>query len=321
MTEQQQLIYTTIFKAYHLNIESDCIQLSQSAWIERSNDFINQPNNFHPSLLAFSGKSEYGLSGYYQQLIESPIRLRTIHTEEEEEGNPFQIHDCSHIAIAATILCEPWFVVGIESFLNNRTPGNASLGPYTTFFVGDNSVEPAQISKSEEDRLIHIYKFVHRSLALSSWESDNAKLLLLFLRCVARTPYQRFTVLKLGLDHLFTEWHATILNAALFFEYLFTNESKNYGGGIQIWNRIYSPTAYVDEGLVDIVFYYRHLVAHSNPTYAKRQISDWKAHSGFDDQTACQMIRRTIWSTAKTCLRAIIDDEAKYCAFQSARPK
>lgn len=322
MTGEKKLTYTTTFKVCHLNIESPCIQLSESAWIERSNSFVDQPDSFDLSLLASSVSDDlrFGLLKFYQQLLASPIQLRTIHTDEEMESNPFQVHHCSYIAMAATILCDPWFVVGLGSSHNSRDPSNSGLAPSTAFFVGDNSAEPAHISKFDEDELIHIYKFLYRTLALSSWGSDDAKLLLLFLKCVVPTPYQRFTVLNIGLDHLFTEWDAMILNAALFFEYLFTNESRDYKKGIQKWNQMYCPTANVDELLLDIVFKYRHLVAHSNPTKAQRQILDWKTNSGFNDQTASQEIRRAIWSTAKTCLRTIINGENKYREFQNERP-
>jgi hypothetical protein len=314
-----ELIYTTTFKAYHLDIESSRIQLSQSAWIEKSDEYINQPSNFSPSFIWSFDDPQFGLSRFSKQLIASAVRLRTVHTASEADTIQFQIHNCSHIAIASAILCKPWFVVGIETFENNRD-NNSGIGPEMSLFVGEKSAKPAYIPSSMESILIRIYNFVYRSIALSSWDSDDAKLLLLFLRCVLRTPYQRFTVLKLSLDHLFSEWHATILNAAIFFEYLFTNKSEDYQKGIQKWNIIFQSSALVDEELIDKVFRFRHLVAHSNPTRAKKIIEDWKNQSGFDDLKMADVIRETIWSTAKTCMYAIIENNALYQRFQKERP-
>ncbi len=312
------LIYTTTFKTYHIEIESGEIQLSRAAWIEKSDKFKNQPGNFDPYFFHSFEDPQFGLSRFDKQLVESVVRLKTIHTAKEGDETPFQLHDCSHIAIALSILYKPWFVVGIETFENNRN-ANPGYGPYISFFIGDKEAGPVYIPKQEESRLMHIYNFVYSTLTSLSWESDDARLLLLFVRCVLRTPSQRFAVLKLSLEHLFSEWHATILNAALFFEFLLTKESHNYSKGIQKWNEIFT-FAQIDDESIDKVFRYRHLVAHSNPTKAIKVIDEWKMKIGFDDLKISELIRKVIWSTAKNCMLAVIENDALYKRFQSEKP-
>ena len=321
--DSSELIYTQVFKTVHLEIESPSIQLSESAWIVRSPSFVNMPHGVDLGFAAFfSGfdDPQFGLMKFLQSLVSSPVILRATHTEEESEKTPFQIHDCSYAATAISIVCDPWFVVGIENFSNNRDPAHPSLSPYTTFFVGDSSEEPAKIFRDAEEKLIRAYEFVYRSLALSSWDSVEGRLVLMFLRCVTRTPYQRFAVLKLGLDHLFTEWHATVLNGALFFEYLLTKESDDRRGGVRHWNKTFSPYSQLDEDLIDILFQYRHIVAHFNPTRARSRIEEWKKKGGLDDEAALSGIRRSIWFNAKTCLRAIVDYDDKFQYFWRSKP-
>jgi hypothetical protein len=306
-----------------VRIESSTIALSNSAWIEKSTEFVGMPENFSPNMLAFTGINDdpnYGLTRFYKELLESDVQIRVTFSGEEFEKNPFQLHDCAHIAIAIAILCDPWFVVGIEKFENNRSPDSPSLGPWTTFFIGENSQEPATIARNDEIQLKQIYAFVYQALAHSSWEDQMTKLLLLFLRCVVRGPYQRFPVLNIGLDHLFTEWHNSILNAALFFESLFTNESNNIRQGVQIWNRLYKSAAAVDEELIDIIFQHRHLVSHPNPTRAIHKISHWKNGLGLNDIHVTDVIRKGIWRSAKTCMRAIINNPNQFHEFQKTRP-
>jgi hypothetical protein len=211
--------------------------------------------------------------------------------------------------------------VGLEIFGKNYDLTNPSLGPYSTLFIGDKSGKPAKISKNAEDRLIRAYKFVYDSLALFSWDSEKGRLVLLFLRCVAHTPYQRFQVLKLGLDHLFTEWHASVLNGALFFEYLLTKESDDRRGGIRHWNKTFDLYYQLDEEIIDVLFQYRHMVAHFNPTRAIRMIKEWKGKYGLHDEAALEAVKSSIWSYAKKCLRAIVDDEKKFEDFWLSKPK
>jgi hypothetical protein len=315
MARKASLQYSSIFKAFHLDVDSASIQVDEQAWIEKSTEYINTPSISYPSFLDSSDDPQFGLRRFYADLRASPVRLRTAHNDQELEEHPFAVHDCSHLGIAVSILCDPWFVVGIETFFNDRELNNPSFGLYTSFFTGENASDPACIHTEDEDHLKTIYSFVHRNLAFTSWDGGTAKLLLLFLRCVVRTPYQRFTVLKLGLDHLFTEWDATILNAALFLEYLLTNESDNPITGVQVWNSVMPPTAKLNEKEVDIIFRYRHLVAHSNPTRAKHRIETWMKEQKIANDEAILAVRRSIWMNAKKCIRAIIDDENKYYEF------
>src|SRR5260370_3798234 len=115
------LTYTSTYKAYQLETESPIIQLSECAWIETSDDVVSQPV-MHPDiwyLPPFMNKQPE-LDKFKDVLISSRTRLKTMHTEEEFEKDPFRVHKCAYIAIALSILCNEWLGVGPGSFLNNR---------------------------------------------------------------------------------------------------------------------------------------------------------------------------------------------------------
>jgi hypothetical protein len=311
------LRYTTIFKAHNLEIESPSIALSESAWIERNMEFSGHPRMFNPVLL-IRDRHPFGITRFFADLLNSSHRFRAIHAASEGDSNPFQVSDCSHIAIAVSILCDEWFVIGIESFSNSVEPENTSCGPETTFFTGRKD-QRARIARSQEPELIRIYEFVARAFA-ATWESDEARLLLHFLKCIVPGSPPGFTVLKLGLDHLFSEWHATVLAAAVFFEFLFTNESVNYVLGIQMWNELFGAVASVDVEAVKAVFAYRHVGMHSNASKSRVRIAEWKRQHGYSDLEGIEAVKRCIWSTAKNCVRAIINDESSYREFRKVRP-
>jgi len=317
------IIYTTTFKTYRVEIDSPLIELSKSAWIEKSNIFEEDPKIYNRSMFMLSGMDEdpnYSQLNFFKKLSNSSVRLRTVHTGKESEKSPFQLHDCSYIAIAIAILCDHWFVAGLETFQNNRTVSPASLGSGYAFFLGSNSTDPVVIKRDDEINLKNIYEFVYKKLTTLSWEDDDAKLLLLFSRCVVKSPMPRMSVLKLGLSHLFTEWDDLILNSALFFESLLTKESRKVLKGAKEWNKHFAPEFSIDEELIDVVFQYRHCVSHANPTDAQKKILAWKEKIALDDLKVAQVLKTGIWRTARLCMRAMISNESKYLEFRRMRP-
>jgi len=316
------LTYTSTFKAHNLETESSVVQLSECAWIETSDDYIEKPAGHLHSLLYFGFGQEdpqYGLSKFLQPLIDSPIRFRTVHTQKEANDNPFLLHDCTHIAIALSIVCDTWFVCGIESFGNSSNPNTPSIGSEFNFFSGKPDL--SRLTKNDERPLLDAYKFVYRSLTNKSWESEENLLLFHYLKCVVRLPYQRFTVLKIGLDHIFTEWHALILNAALFFERLLTEESSNRKLGVQQWNSVMGVDASLDEEFIEVLFNYRHTISHSNPTRAIGKIADWINHQQGDALSINREFRNKLYSAARSCFRAIVFEPENFIEFKCKRPK
>jgi len=317
----QDLIYTTTYKAFHLKTESLSIQISDDVWIETSEDFVGQPE-VNPRLSYFPGTPsdpQFGLSKFEDALIKSPIRLRVTNSEEDEEKYPFDRDECAYIATALSIVSDDWFVVGIESFSNSREPQNPSFGPFCTFFKGENSDGGSTIRKADEPLVIKGYNFVYQSLSEASWDSDNAKLVFLFLKCVTHASTQDVHVLKVGLSHLFTEWHSTVLFASLFFENVFSEESRNMLGGVDLWNKIFGQIYNIDREFVDAVMNYRHLVAHNNATDALSRLSKWKQLSGYDDRAAHDAVQKFIPKTAKVIMRAIITEGTKFSDYLKQR--
>lgn len=312
------MLYTTTFKAYNLELASSSIQLSDSAWIEQCPDFSGAPS-FEPSLLSLADEHpQYGLSRFYQELVGSPVRLRTVHSADQQEENPFKLNDCAYVAIAIAINHDPWFVVGIESLSNNLRPDNPSQGPYSSFFNGRKG--PLKVRKADESDLEEKYNFVYKTLTESDWDEDLAKLLLQALKCIAKPPYQQFPVLKLGLGHLFTDWDSTILSAALFLENLLTTEGRGRSQGLREWNEIYT-TSVLDESLVELVFQYRNLVVHSNATCARSRVAAWRDEGHLSEEDAITVIAEFIFMTAKRVLRAISsNDIQKWQDFKRRRP-
>ncbi|MBI2803626.1 MAG: hypothetical protein HYX68_01415 [Planctomycetes bacterium] len=298
---------TTSFKVFHVETESQSIQLSHSAWLERSEEFARPPSNYHMPFL-WSDRSEIELERFWNPLLESPVRLRTVYPPREFEDSPFQRHDCAHGAIAISILCVPWFVAG-----------DPTQGANTSLFLGEKTTGAAQIHKCDEDRLVKIYDFVYRTLTSMSAENDDAKLLFYFLKCVLHGPSPRCSVLKLDLHHLFTEFHLAVSSGALFLEHILTKKSRSWSNGLKKWNE-FIPEAPIDMAEVNPIFQYRHVMSHSNATDAQRQILEWKKDQGHDDLQAFETIRRTVWVMAKACLRAIVLDQERYREFQKARP-
>jgi hypothetical protein len=315
------LVYTTTYKSFNLKTESPSIQISNKAWIETSPDYVGQPN-VGPALSGFLGMPSdirYGLSKFQPALIESATQLRVTSAAEEEEKNPFDRDECAYIATALSILHDDWFVVGLESFSNSRDPQNPSLGPFCTFFIGEKNLGGCNVLKADEVFLIKCYDFVYNSLTDSSWQSANAKLIFLYLKCVTRSGVPNAHVLKIGLSHLFTEWHEILLFAYLFFEHVFSEESNSIPDGVDLWNKIFGAGHGIDGKLVRIVMAYRNVIAHNNATRSLARLAEWKQSSGYDDQAAYNAINEFIPKVARTIVRAIISEEVKYLDFLKQR--
>ena len=315
------LIYTTTYKMHHLTTESQSIRISDDVWIETSRDFVGQPD-VKPRL-SYSSEMPtdltFGLSKFEDALVKSPVRLRVTNSEEQEEKRPFDRDECAYIATALAILSDDWFVVGIESFSNSREPQNPSFGPFCTFFKGENSGGGSIIRKVDEALVIKCYDFVYAALSGTSWDNDNAKLVFLFLKCVTHTSTQDAHVLKVGLSHLFTEAHSTVLFGSLFFENVFSEESKNILKGVDLWNKIFGQDYNIDRALVEVVTKYRHLVAHDNATRALNFLANWKTQSGYDDQAGYAAIQKFIPKSAKLILRGIITEDTKFSDYLKQR--
>ena len=121
MASHSGLVYTTTFKLFNVVTASRHIGLSEDAWIETRSEFKGEPSQFSPHLLVFdTSPLGSGLRRFFQQLLDSEVMIGSRHTEEEAENNPFDVHDCSYIALAISILTDCRFVAVLRLFATTR---------------------------------------------------------------------------------------------------------------------------------------------------------------------------------------------------------
>ena len=150
-------IYTSIFKTCHLDIESEQVNLSDGAFIEKSSEYsgklVSERFELPPMMMSNRMDSQFDLSKFCEDLINSEIRLRVRYIEEKERNQPFARDHCSYIAVALSILCDSWFVVGLEEFDCHDSPNPPSIGPHTTYFLDNDSEGSANIDADQENEL------------------------------------------------------------------------------------------------------------------------------------------------------------------------
>jgi hypothetical protein len=317
ISNQKEAVFINTFKVHHLNIESNQIQLSTSAWIERSNDFVDSPRTIPPLSLHSPSSFGIGLLSFNEDLLCSEVRFRAVQTSEQLEHTPFDVDRCAFIGVAVSILCAEWYAVGVQNSLScaNDAVSHASSG--ITVFDGVRSEQCAYISKLDESELKQIYDFVCSALSSKPVDPLATRIITFFMKCVPLIPYRAHYVLDLGVSGLFPEWHELVLNAAVLFELIFTLESKHFMAGVDSWNAKYPINSQVNPKDIDAVMKYRHLIAHSNASDAQKAICKWKAENGFDDYCAIERIRSVVLATAKKCIRAIAGDLSRFKVFQS----
>ncbi|KXK12122.1 MAG: hypothetical protein UZ14_CFX002002476 [Chloroflexi bacterium OLB14] len=322
MMNNNNLLYTTIFKLHNVVLASSKkINLAKDVWIEAAPKYKGQPVNFSTSVLMFDRDPlGLGLSRFYKSLIDSDVVIGTQHFQDEIDNNPFDLHDCSYIAIALSILSDYFLVAGIETFSNNRNTNSPSLGPWTTLFMGKKTNQII-ITSTDESQLLQMYNFVFQSLKASSHDSAKAKLIFLYLKCIIRQSNQQFTALKMGVNPLLNERSAIIVNTALFFEHIFTQESENPLDGVDLWNKNFDAIYAVKQDDVNLIMKYRHVLVHDNATRAKKYINDWKEKKGFSDKDAFDNIEETSILAVKTCMRAIVTNYGSYLSYRATLPK
>lgn len=322
MIKNNDLIYTTTFKLYNVALASSTkIDLAQDVWIESAPQHKRQPKNFSVAMLQFD-KDPLGfeLSRFYQSLIESDVVIGTRHFSNEMDSNPFNLHDCSYIAIALSILSDYFFVAGIETFSNNKNTNPPSLGPWTSLFMGKKTNQVI-VTSSNEPQLLQIYDFIFQSLRAFSHDLTKAKLIFLYLKCIVRQPNQQFTALKMNIQPLINERSAVIVNAALFFENIFTQESRNLLAGVDLWNKNFGATCAVKRDDINLVMKYRHVLVHNNATDSEKYINNWKGKNNFSDKEAFDNIEETAISTVKRCMRTITTNYGGYSSYRATLPK
>lgn len=316
------LLCTTIFKLYNVVLASSKkINLAKDVWIEVAPENKGQPTNFSTSMLMLDRDPlGLGLLRFYKSLIDSDVVIGTQHFQDEMDNNPFDLHDCSYIAIALSILSDYFFVAGIETFSNNRNANSPSLGPWTTLFMGKKTNQII-ITSASESQLLQIYNFIFQSLRASSRDSAKAKLIFLYLKCVIRQSNQQFTALKMGINPLLNERSAVIVNTALFFEHIFTQESGNPLDGVDFWNKNFGSIYAVKRDDVNLVMKYRHVLVHDNATRAEKYINNWKGKNGLSDKEAFDNIEEISMLMVKSCMRAIVTNYGSYLSYRATLPK
>ena len=177
------------------------------------------------------------------------------------------------------------------------------------------------ITASNEPQLKEIYNFVFQSLRASSFDENKVKLLFLYLRCIVRSSSQQFIALKMGIPSLLNERTTIIVNAALFFEHIFTQESGQVVKGVDVWNKSPMATVFINRDEVDIVLRYRHTLVHDNATRAKKVIDNWKKKNNFTDEEAFDKVKGIAISNVKNITRVITEDYGKYKSYRVTLPK
>jgi hypothetical protein len=317
------LVYTTTFKLVNVTTDSQYIELAKDAWIETKAEFKGKPENFPPQLFFAPNHSELGLTKFYDSLLDSKIIIGTRHTGAESENNPFDLHECSYIALAISLLSDYWFVAGIESFSNNKTQDNPSMGPWTSFFMGKKKGQ-VEITLKDEKTLKENYNFIFQSLRSPTFNEKKAKLLFMYLRCIVYPPDQHFVALKMGIPSLLNEKTAIIVNSSLFFEHVFTSiywTSKKGEKGVVIWNKEYPDLPMDFEDEINIVMNYRHTIVHDTAEFARKKIEKWQQKHGIPDEEILERVKEIAVCNVKNITRKIIKDYEKYESYQLSFPK
>ena len=322
MMNDKNLLYTTIFKLHNVVFASSRkINLAKDVWIEATPEHKGQPAYFSTSMLMFDRDPlGLGLSRFYKSLIDSDVVIGTQHFQDEMYNDPFDLHDCSYIAIALSILSNYFFVAGIDTFSNNSSVNSPSLGHWTTLFMGKKTNQVI-ITSPDESRLLQIYNFVFQSLRASSHDAAKEKLIFLYLKCIIRQPNQQLTVLKMGVQPLLNGRSATIVNTALFFVHIFTQESGNPLDGVDFWNKNFGKICAVKRDDVNLIMRYRHILVHDNATRAEKHINDWKRKNGFSDKEAFDNIEEIAMLIVKNCMREIVTNYQSYLSYRATLPK
>jgi len=314
MSNNSELVYTTTFKLVNVTTNSQYIELAKDAWIETNVEFKGKPEKFPLQLFFTHNHSELGLMRFYESLINSQVIIGTRHTGAESENNPFDINECSYIALAISLLSDYWFVAGIESFSNNKTPDNFSVGPWMSFFMG-NKKGQVNITLKDERTLKENYNFIFHSLRNSTFNEKKAKLLFMYLRSVVYPPYQPFVALKMGIPSLLNEKTAIIVNAALFFENIFTPPYWRYEKGkkgVAVWNKEYFDSPIDFEGEINIVMNYRHTIVHDTAEKARKRITEWQQKRGVPNDEILDRVTEIAVSNVKKITREIVKNYEKY---------
>lgn len=319
---KDELIYTSTFKLYNVEIESDRIELSENAWVE-SNPVYAQPmpKHFASSMMFGSTDPIFGLSRFFLQLFASQVVITTTHTAEEAETNPFDLHECSYIAMAISILTDDWFVAGVGAFFNSRDGNQLGANePYTSMFKGKRGGKTL-IKKADESTLKRMYDFVYQALRSANVDERRRKLLFLYFGCIIKSSTQSLAVLKTGFPSPFSGDGGAIIYGALFFEHIFAKESdsKRLPKGIDTWNNLYHSEQ-INKDEVMVLMNFRHTLVHDDATRAYSELKRWQNANGVSDDKLMRKLEDILIKNVKQITRAIVLDFNKYTTFRTSLP-
>ncbi|MFT6106118.1 MAG: hypothetical protein ACJA0S_000705 [Rickettsiales bacterium] len=229
-------------------------------------------------LYDYFSKNFYRLSPFVEKLAESNVVLHSKNSSTDHDENPFDLDCCSLFAIALSIFCDNYFLVGGEVFYNSKTDlNNKSLSPYASFFKGGN--EKNTIHQDDKSKLIIYYNLVEMSFKQSKKKDIYFRLMSYYLKVVTEVPYQTFNVVKMGIPPMIYQEEYSIVNAAMLFEYIFTKEGRESEDGIDKWNQKY-PNFPFSQAAYSILHSYRSTKVHCNATGAQKKVDKWKNENG-----------------------------------------
>jgi hypothetical protein len=305
-----------IFKLWNITTESSVIELESGVRIENDARFTGTPKDFPNNWSGFDqGNPNFSLIGLRDRLIQSPIAIGVTYPAQLHEKDPFSAPDCSYVAMALALLSDHNLAVGIEAFNNGMGSGITSMGPWCSFFWGPNPGTFA-LTATSESRLKEFYVFVRDALRPQGDERLRKLLFFCFGAIVQPPSDNSLRVLKCGFPSVFNEVSEIIVNAALFFEHVFSEDSQDVRSGVQTWNAMYSVSLTYDD--IELVMCARHCIVHDNATRAKAHLETYRVSAGLPDQFRLfQRIKDLAVASVKTVARAIATDVNAYRVFRS----
>jgi len=312
---ENNLVYTNTFKTVNVDLESDRLQLSDFSFIEKSDSFATFPDaSILPYLISQNADLVFIHPRFSEELFSSPTRVRVFYTQEDAETNPFGHHECSYIAFTLAILCDGWFFTGGSEFYNNKR-GSPSFALHANYFSGEG---PCLIKKADETLFVQAYTKIYEFFSdRKNKKTSDIWLLFIGIKCIAKLPIKQFSILNHSFNHIFNDWHELTLNAAIFYEAIFSVENPRthtIKKNVLKWNDTF-PAFNLDESFIEVVMNHRHYFTHYNASNAKTKVDRWRKEAGDNCE---ELLRNEIVKTAKIILRAFILEYEKFKEFNAS---
>ena len=319
----EEIIYTNKYKLLNVELTIGRIDLDNHAWIEVDSEMVESqiPKQIPPQLT--TGENTALNIHWFDKLLRSNTLIGTTFSKQRGGEEPAGIGRCSFIALSIAILCDQWFVAGIQYYTAVEIQSRPQPSSYyiTTF----NGVSNGRclIQQSDIVNLITIHKFVCRAFQATSYNERIGKLIGLFIRVIIKKVPISTMVLKSFFPNPLSGEQGTIANASIFFEHVFTITGwmNMVETGIKKhWNK-YFPDARVVWEDIKIIQKYRTTLVHDEPNEARKYVIDWQRKYKVSDHDLIRTIERKSIQTVKLIMRTIALNYDKYLEYRESLPK